>query len=708
MEKDKRSMIIRFAIVYFIMVVLFTAAIAKLIHTQTHESKTWIHKSDSIRNAYKVINVEPKRGNIYSYDGRLLASDMIQYGLYMDFGKNEEFELRKNNGKLFFDNLDSLSYCLANELKDKTKEEYKTHLLKGYNTNRRYYLITTKKISHLTSKKIRNFPLFREKKADSWLRLEAHMKREHPFEPLAVSTIGNFDNTGKPQRGLEHFFDSTLAGKTGKAHYEDIAGASIRVVDNPAIDGTDITTTLDVIIQDFADKALRKKLIELNADSGVVILMEVKTGQVKACVNLTRKGGGIYSEINNIALTAAVEPGSTFKAPAMMAALEDKKISPTDIVDCGDGIWHFNSTFSLSDHNTGANANGKIPASEAIVRSSNVAMGKIIYNGYKNNPQQYVETLRKMGVGEAMNFEFTGGGVKASILGPKEKNNWSASDLPSMGIGYAIEMPLLYTLAFYNAIANDGKMLQPYFVKNIGKNKDIQAKVIRESIASQETLDAIKEMMLGVVEGSKGTGKPVKSDFVQIAGKTGTARYAKDKETGKYKHRITFCGFFPYDNPQYSCIVFIQNPKKGEASGGGMAGVVFKEIAEKVMAHKSNISIKTMPKDSMRTIMPRVKNGNYDATRLVLNRLKVKTTDNENPDVWIKAQSDNASVILSPLKITDNLVPDVEGMGARDAVYVLENAGLQVQLSGRGKVVSQTIQPGTKISKGNTILLTLN
>jgi cell division protein FtsI (penicillin-binding protein 3) len=200
---------------------------------------------------------------------------------------------------------------------------------------------------------------------------------------------------------------------------------------------------------------------------------------------------------------------------------------------------------------------------------------------------------------------------------------------------------------------------------------------------------------------------------VQIAGKTGTARYAKDRETGKYKHRVSFCGFFPYDKPQYSCIVFIQNPRNGEASGGGMAGVVFKEIAEKVMAHKDKISIKTMPKDTMRTMMPRVKNGNYDATTLVLDRLKIEISDVRTKTVdqgqtpWIHTQSDSASVVLFPLKITESLVPNVIGMGAKDAVYLLENAGLRLQITGRGKVVQQSIQHGTRVSKGSTIILKL-
>ena len=700
MEKDKRSMIIRFAIVYFIMVVLFVSAIAKLIHTQAYESKVWLQKSDSIQNANLKVAIKHKRGNIYSCDTQLLACNIPQYSLYVDFGSPRLHQLRDKDKSLFDAKIDSLSECLANEFKDKSKSEYKAYLLRGLATQNRYYPITTKEISYVKSKTIRTFPLFRGKIAENWLILDEKVKRIHPFGDLAESTIGDLYTTGDTKRGLEHSFDNILRGKDGKGHREDIAGKTINIIDTPAINGQHIITTIDIAIQDFADQALRKKLIELNAESGAVVLMETKTGRVRACVNLKRMANGTYGEIENIVVRYAIEPGSTFKVPAMMAALEDGKITPETLIDCGRGVWSLDGN-TISDHNTGANANGVIPAREAIVRSSNVAMSKIIYNSYKDNPQQYVETLQKMGVGAPMDLDFTGGVAKASILAPDKRN---VSKLAYMGIGYALEMPLLYTLAFFNAIANDGKMLQPYFVKNIGDNEEIPAKVIRERIASQETLDAIKKMMLGVIEGGEHrTGKAIKSDFVRIAGKTGTARYDYPANT---KHQVSFCGFFPYEQPEYTGIVFIRNPQ-GAASGGSMAGPVFKEIAEKVVAYKSQVHIKTMPKNPAQTIMPQVKNGNHDATRIVLDQLKIKTLGEKHPKGWIRAQSDSATVTLSALNIVENLVPNVFGMGAKDAVYLLENAGLRVQITGRGKVVTQSIPHGTRVLKGSTIMLEL-
>ena len=707
MAKDNKSIIIRFAIVYFIIVFGFLMVVFKLFSTQNKEKESWLKLSDSIRKVNTKIEIEPNRGNIYSCDGKLMASSVPYYYLFVDFRTKA---LHENDGKLFKENIDSLSYYLSLKFKDKSQIEYRQYLEKGFNQRKSRYPINRQKISHSEYKEIKQFPLF-EKGTRSGLIAEEQVKRIKPYGSLAAVTIGDLYGTkGKgAKQGIEAAFDSLLRGTPGIGHLERKAGAQILVTDIDPINGVDIITTIDVDIQDIAEKALKKRLIEFNAELGCVVLMEVKTGEVKACVNLKRTESGNYIETENFVLRYDIEPGSTFKIPAMMAALEDNIVRPTDTIDCKNGIWQFNNNITIQDHNTGKEANGKIPASEAIVRSSNVAMAKIIYNGYKNNPQRYVDRLTKMGVGIPMNLEFPTA-QKATIKGPKDKSDWSDFDLASMGYGYSIKMPLLYTLAFYNAIANEGKMIRPYFIKSITKNtatvKKIQPEVLRSSICSASTLSAIKEMMLQVVEAKEhATGKPVRSDFIQIAGKTGTARYNYPNST---KHQVSFCGFYPYEKPIYTCIVFIRNPSAPGPGGGRMAGPVFKEIAERVMARNYNISTDDYKIDSLRSLLPNIKNGYYDDTRRVLSDLGIKSSGEKSLNGWSKIINDNGEILFSELKYNAQLVPNVLGMGAKDAVYLMEKTGLRVQLLGKGKVYIQSIAAGERIIKGQTVTLVLN
>lgn len=402
-------------------------------------------------------------------------------------------------------------------------------------------------------------------------------------------------------------------------------------------------------------------------------------------------------------LRYGLEPGSTQKIPSLMVALEDGVIKPTDTVDCGNGIWKFSNEVEISDHNTGERANGKIPISQVIVRSSNVGIAKVIDKAYKDDPQDFVNALRKMGVGMPMDVGFSAGVAQAEIKGPDENPLWGPSDLASMSYGYSVNMPLLYTLTFYNAIANNGTMVQPCFVNKIARNgeliKEYSPVVLKKSICSSKTLAIIKDMMLQVVEDSlHATGKPVKSKYVRIAGKTGTARY--DYRVGQItRHQVSFCGFYPYENPEYSCIVFIRNPRKGTPSGGAMAGPVFKEIAERVMASHSLMSINNYSIDTIQTLLPKVKRGSFEALRTVLSELKLPVQKN--------MQDDNISLSNS-VQLKNNSIPNVKGMGAKDAIYLLEKKGLKVSVEGRGKVVSQSVLEGTDALKGRTIKLILN
>lgn len=705
--------ILRFAIIYFLVAIGFGLVVRKIIQIQHPEREKWLALSDSLRKIDKERDVDPSRGNIYSDEGKLMASTVPSYYLYIDF---QTPALREKGGKLFKDNLDSLSLCLSRKFKDKSEAEYRSQLMKGYKSKNRNFQITKLKVSHSDYKDVKQFPLFRLGYR-SGLVTRKMIKRIKPFGSLASRTIGDlFAEKGKgAMYGIEAAFDEYLQGKPGRAHIERKAGANILISDVEPENGADITSTINVDMQDIAEKALREKLMSLHADKGCVVLMEVKTGEVKACVNLVRCPDSVYRERENIVLSAQLEPGSTFKIPAMMAALEDGKIRPDTSIDCGNGVWQlFTNRAPITDHNTGEAANGVIPVPQAIVRSSNVAMAKIIYYGYKDNPQAYVDRLHEMGVGLPINIPFKGAAT-ASVRGPKENPRWSISDLPSMGYGYSVNMPILYILTFYNAIANNGKMMNPMFVKKIVRNgivlKEFEPTVLKKEICSPKTLSQIKDMMLQVIEAKEhATGKPVKSDYVRIAGKTGTARYgyncSKGQKGSLTGYRVSFCGFYPYENPKYSCIVFIENPQ-GSPGGGSMAGPVFKEIAERVMAKTTHLTLDKYMPDSFRTMQPSLATGNMSELTKVLRGLNYNLPKEETSN-WVEAHIDSTNTLrFEPYKYVNKTVPDVRGMGLKDALFLVEQVGLKARVQGRGRVYSQTPSARTTLHKGDIILLQL-
>lgn len=707
------NIILRFAIIYFLIAIGFVLVVRKIIQIQHPERERWLALSDSLRRVHREVEIEPSRGNIYSDEGLLMASSVPDYFLFIDF---QTPALRDKNGKLFKENIDSLSIRLANKFKDKTAAEYEEYLMDGYLSKNRHFPLMKTKISHADYKEIKTFPLFRLG-IRSGLIAQKRVKRIKPYGSLAAITIGDlFGEKNKGAKyGIEAAYDQFLRGKPGEAHFERKAGANILVPNQEPENGADIMSTINVEMQDIAEKALRERLKLLNADLGCVVLMETKTGQIKACVNLKKVDQDVYRETESIVLRYRLEPGSTFKIPALMAALEDGLVKPTDTVDCGNGKWHFNDKVLITDHNTGEVANGKITVPQVIIRSSNVGMSKLIYKAYKNNPQRYVNTLRRMGVGMPMDVGFPGA-AKASIRGPRENPNWAPSDLASMAFGYSVNMPLLYTLAFYNAIANDGKMVAPSFVKKIVRNGQVikdfeQPRVLKSSICSQQTLSLIKEMMLQVVEAPEhATGKAVKSPYVRIAGKTGTARFdysGTETDDSQYKYQVSFCGFFPYENPQYTCIVFIRNPEFGVPSGGTMTGPVFREIAERIMAKKSYQTIDKFKSDSARTRQPAIAAGYVNALKTVLKGLKFKY-DDEKFGNWILAQADTTyNVHFKPYSYKARTVPSVIGMGLKDAIFLVEKSGLRAIITGRGRVCAQSINPGSALHPGQVITLTL-
>jgi cell division protein FtsI (penicillin-binding protein 3) len=477
------------------------------------------------------------------------------------------------------------------------------------------------------------------------------------------------------------------------------------------IPGKDIISTIDINFQSITENALMDKLKELDAESGTAVVMEVKTGEIKAIANLTRFREGVWDESLNYALSDMSEPGSTFKVASMMVALEDGVVHPDDPVDVGNGKFEY-AGFQLLDHNANRGGYGKITAAKSIWFSSNIGVAKLILRAYEKNPGKYVEGLYKIGFNKDLNLEIPGYG-KAKVRHPKDSlRTWSKTTLPWMSFGYETQIPPIYTLTFFNAIANNGTMIKPIFVKEIRDGKKIEKKkteIINEHICSDNTLVIIRQMLDSVVNHPQGTGKPVHSELVRIAGKTGTAQLSQGAagyKAGGKSHQVSFCGYFPADNPKYSCIVVIRRPRIGNASGGYMSGTVFKRIAEAIAVRDAVAKPVALDKESVTAEVPKVKSGLSDQSKFVLNKLNIRYADSLKGK-WTSAQWAEDRLVLKERQIANNAVPNVVGMAAKDAVYALENTGVHVNLLGRGEVYSQSLSAGAKAVQGQTITIQL-
>ncbi len=540
---------------------------------------------------------------------------------------------------------------------------------------------------------------------------EEKNSRKKPFGSLATRTVGSIykDISKGGASGLELKFDSLLKGVPGVKNRQKIQGKWMDVVEIPAEDGYDIVTTLDADIQDISERALRNKLIDIDAESGCAVIMEVKTGEIKGIVNLDRIRKGVYAEGNPNVFSYMNEPGSTFKAVTVLAALEDGAIQPTDSFHVGTGLYTHNRRVVRDHYWTRGEDRGYLTVKEGIEVSSNIVMTKIALKAYENNPEKFTQRIEKMGLTKSLQWDVPLRGIEGTsqIRHPDDKANpWSKTTLAWMSFGYESQVPPIYLLMFYNALANKGKMLKPFIAKEFYKDgkliKKIDAEVVNPSVASQESIDILHDMLLGVIE--RGTAKVVKSDYFPIAGKTGTAQIASG---GGYSgHFVSFCGYFPADDPKYTCFVGIRKPK-GIPSGGGMAGMVFKNIAEQTYVRNTRLEAKDCRIDSTLTKLPTIKNGLWDKNQMVLKELGYAPKAPEKNVDWVQIKNDSTDYHPETLTLVDNLVPNVYGMGVRDALYLLEKSGLRVNITGSGKVYSQSFGAGKKIVKGTTISLVL-
>ncbi len=666
------------------------------------------------------VTVKPNRGNILSSDGKLMASSLPEYKIFMDFMSGERDQVKRQRDQARRDsvwqaNVDTICLGLHRIFPDVSVATFKNHLRKGREKNSRNYNILPggRRISYIQYKEVKQLPVFKMNRYRGGFHEQAFNQRKHPFGSLAAQTLGRLyaDPTKGARNGIELAFDSLLRGQDGVTHRQKVMNKYLNIVDIPPVDGYDLVTTIDVGMQDICEKALVDKLKELNASVGVAVLMEVSTGEVRAIVNMMKASDGNYYEMNSNAISDMREPGSTFKTASIMVALEDGKITPDTEVDTGNGVKNMYGS-KMRDHNWYRGGYGKIDVTRIMEVSSNVGVSTLIDKYYHDNPQKFVDGLKRMSIDQPLHLQIPGEG-KPNIKGPDERY-FAKTTLPWMSIGYETQVPPMNILTFYNAIANNGVMIRPKFVKAVVKDGEIvqeyPTEVINPKICSDKTLTQIREILRKVV--SEGLGKAAGSKQFTVAGKTGTAQISQGAagyKSGHVSYLVSFCGFFPAEAPKYSCIVSIQKPGL-PASGGLMAGSVFAKIAERVYAKDLRFDISSAI-DSTSNVIPPVKAGEMNETMRVLGALHVPVdkqlaaTGQEKQ--WGHTQAGASAVCLQDLSIPSGTVPNVVGMGAKDAVYLLESKGLKVKLHGTGRVRSQSIAGGSRLYKGQTVSLTM-
>ena len=699
---------LRYTFVILMMVLAGIAIIVKAGVIMFAERNYWKDVAD--RFVKENVAIRPNRGNIISSDGQLMASSLPEYRIYMDFKAGGAIK-----DSLLMLHLDSICDGLHQIFPDKSAREFKNHILKGRKQGSRNYLLYPKRISYIQYKEAKSLPVFNMSKFRGGFHEQAFNQRKKPFGSLAMRTLGDMyaDLEQGAKNGLELHYDSVLKGREGITHRQKVRNQYLNIVDIPPVDGCDIITTIDVGMQDIAEKALIDELKEINGTVGVAILMEVKTGEIKAIVNMTKCNDGVYREIRNNAVSDMMEPGSTFKTASIMVALEDEKITPDQIVETGHGVYTMHGR-PMRDHNWTRGGYGAIDVTKVLMVSSNIGVSRLIDENYHDHPEKFVEGLYKLGLSTPLELDIPGAAKKPNIRMPN-KDNWSKTALAWMSIGYETQVPPINTLTFYNAIANDGVMVKPKFVKSIVKDgevvEEVPTKVLNPSIASPKTIDQIQTILEKVV--SEGLGKRAGSKQFSVSGKTGTAQVSQGRDgykSGVMHYLVSFCGYFPSEAPKYSCIVAIQ--KRGlPASGGQMAGKVFSELAERIYAKHLAQDLKEA-KDSTAILIPDVKRGNLTDAQYILEEIDIETqgvdASSSKKPIWGTTTHQAEHIALEQKDIQEKRVPSVIGMGAKDAVYLLESLGLKVKITGIGKVRSQSIPAGNTLQKGRTIQLRLN
>ncbi len=698
----KRSILLRVRVVFIIIALISAAIPFRVANLQLADGDVWREKAETINFQYR--EVPATRGNIYAADGSLLATSLPFYRVAIDptIAKSDSYK----------SGIDSLAKKLSGYYKDKSAASYKRMINDARLENKRYLVLNRKQIGYQGMQEMSNWPIFRNGRLGGGVIFEKVEQRYRPFNSLASRTVG-FLNEDEYGAGIEYSFNNYLQGKDGKALFQRLAGGSWKPVfdaeDVKPENGYDVTTTLDVNIQDVAETALRRQLTDRDAEFGAVIVMEVKTGQIKAITNLQRNSSGNgYGENYNFAIgdQGNTEPGSTFKLLSMLALLEENKITLDETVETGNGAHKFYNRTMRDAKNGGY---GTLTIREAFEKSSNVAVSKLVDEHFGASPSKFMAYIDKVGLREPFGFQLIGEG-KPYFNKPGDKA-WSGVSLPWISIGYESKLNPLHTLALYNAVANGGKMMKPYIVKSVSKGNIVEQQyepeVVRKQIASEKNIKLLQGLLEGVVE--NGTAKNIANADYKIAGKTGTAQKIINGQYSKIYY-TSFAGYFPADHPKYSMVVVIDSPKGFAAYGGDVSAPVFKEIADKIYA----LDVELNPENQQQILraelegsqLPYVRAGKAEELQEIFQELGLKASA-ANPEEWVKTVAQDASVQMSVNDTDQSLVPDVSGLPLRDALFILENKGMKVNYSGKGRVKGQSITPGTALIPNATINLVL-
>jgi cell division protein FtsI (penicillin-binding protein 3) len=706
--EEKKVILRRVYIVYVLCCVFALSVIARVCYIQFAQGEHWRKEATSF--TVRELDIEAVRGNIFAVDGSLLATSLPYYEVAIDPCANDFLDEVS-----FRDSVKQLAHALAAMLPAKTYDQYYNSIIAAHN-NKSQYLLLARNVSHQQLQQIKKFPLFRLGRYKGGLIYVQTNRRERPFRMLASRTIGYISDSGRVRVGLEGAYDSVLTGVSGKRLMRKIAGGVWMPLNNEneiePKHGRDIVTTIDINIQDVAENALMTSLAEHNAKYGCVVLMEVQTGEIRAIANLTRKDSGVYVEDYNYAIADSREPGSTFKLASYLVAMDDGLLDLNEKVNLNGGAYKY---YDRTMHDSHAPKEEVVTAEEAFWESSNVGISRLITDKYASQPRKFTDGLHRLRFGDSLGIEIKGEG--RSMIRNAGAKGWSGTSLPWISIGYESLITPMQTLTLYNAVANDGVMVKPMFVKEIREKgqtvERFEPTILNPAIAKPETIKNARRLLEGVVQ--NGTARNLKNSVYTVAGKTGTAQVANN---GKYKgekvmYQASFVGYFPADNPRYTCIVIVNAPSNDVYYGGLVAGPIFKQIADRVYATELEIHRPVNFETDTLHQVPVVKEGLVGPSLAAMAFLqqKVKGSGSVNTEYVSFVPNDEAVQVKSAdpaSKLSKGIMPDLRGMNAADAVYLLENKGIKVRIRGAGSVIRQSVAPGEKIPANKEVVLELS
>lgn len=701
----RKDITFRFGIIYFLAALIGVIIVVKIFMIQTVDTAKWEKIAKDLKT--NTAEILAKRGNVCADDGSILATSIPYYELRLDLAAPQV-------KRVFEQSADDLSLEIA-EFFGISKSRFKQQLAKAFKTGNRWFLIYPQRVNHNRLQQFKRLKMMSRAYFGSGLIVVGESERVMPHGDMASRTVGVLNkgayggihgNVG--YSGIEGIMENYLAGENGMALKRNFSGHWVNVPITDPKDGKDVITTINVNLQDFTQNALMRQMETSQAEWGTAVVMEVKTGEVKAIANLGRRSDGSYAETYNFALGHAgcSEPGSTFKLVSMMVAMEHGFVDTADVFDTGIGKWEYRGQ-TIYDSDYGRGGHGKISMKKIFELSSNVGVARIITKFYEGREEEFIDRIYSFGLNKPLGLGFAGEGIPY-VKYPDDKAWWGPS-LAWISYGYELKLTPLQTLTFYNAVANDGKMVKPSFVKEVRENgllvKKFEPEIINPSICSKETLLKAQDLLKGVC--TAGTGRSLRNPYFPIAGKTGTAQVAYQNEGylkgGKKNYQASFCGYFPADNPQYSVIVVIVGPK-GSYYGGSVAGPVFKEVVARTYAafleHRNDTSEQVIKVPEIKTAF----RGKIEKAIADLH-LKIPTSQANGELLRVDVREEQA--LVKGLAVEAGLVPDVRGMGGSDAIYLLEMSGLKVKMNGVGQVVTQSVPAGTKTGKGQTVFLEL-